>query len=71
MVCDVASTNKDLVDNAMNVLRSGLAPFVAREFNGQYGRQSEYKIREILGKSACDIKTISEMDSVALTVGRY
>lgn len=58
----MASTNKDLVDSAMDVLRSGLAPFVAREFNSCYGKQSWHKLREILGKSARDARGIQEMD---------
>ena len=38
------STNKDLVDAAMDVLRSGPVPFVALEFNGRYGKQSRHRL---------------------------
>ena len=57
----MALTNKDLVDNAMGILRSGLAPFVAREFNGRYGRRSRHKLQEILGRSTYDGKEIVDM----------
>ena len=62
----MAATNKDLVDAAMDVLRSGLAPFVTREFNGRYGRQSGHRLQEILGKSTNDAREILEMDIHAL-----
>ena len=54
----MASTNKDLVDSATDVLRSGLAPFIGWKFNGCYGKQSGHSPREILGKSAHDVRAI-------------
>lgn len=61
MVSSMATTNKDLVDNAMDILRSGLAPFVSREFMSRYEERSEYKIHEILGAPARDANEINDM----------
>ena len=62
----MATTNRDLVGNAMDVLKSGLAPFVSREFVNRYGIQSTYKLQEILDGPVSDVKEFSGMDVAAL-----
>ena len=62
----MATTNRDLVGNAMDVLKSGLAPFVSREFVNRYGIQSTYKLQEILDGPVSDVKEFSDMDVAAL-----
>ena len=61
----MATTNRDLVGNAMDALKIGLVPFVSREFNDYYKEQSTYKLQEILGKPTYDVK-FSDMDVVSL-----
>ena len=62
----MAATNRDLVGNAMDTLKSGLAPFVSREFTNHYGQQSAHKLQEILDGPIHDVKNFSDMDVAAL-----
>ena len=61
-----AETNRDLVGGAMDVLRSGLAPFVSREFASHYGGQSVSKLQEILAGPVRDANEFSGLDAAAL-----
>ena len=36
----MATANRDTISNAADILKSGLAPFVSREFTTHYGVQS-------------------------------
>ena len=60
------TTNRDMVGNAMDALKSGLVPFVSREFINRYGRQSTYKLQEILDERIYDIKDLFNMDVAVL-----
>lgn len=62
----VEATNRDMIGNAMDVLKSGLAPFVSREFTSHYGAQSANKLSEILGGAVHDVKGFSDVDVAAL-----
>ena len=62
----MAISNRDLVGNAMDTLKSGLVPFVSREFINHYGAQSAYKLQEILHSPVHDVKEFSNMDAAAL-----
>lgn len=62
----MATTNRDLVGNAMDVLKAGLAPFISREFTNHYKGQSTYKLQEILDGPVYDVKKFSDMDVAAL-----
>lgn len=62
----MAATNRDLVGNAMDVLKAGLAPFVSREFTSHYKEQSTNKLQEILDGPVYDVKKFSDMDVAAL-----
>ena len=62
----MAVTNRDLIDGAMDALKSGLAPFVLREFTSHYGEQSMQKLQEILGGTVHGAKEFSDVDVAAL-----
>ena len=65
-VIHVEATNRDMIGNAMDVLKSGLAPFVSREFTSHYGAQSANKLSEILGGTVHDVRGFSDVDVAAL-----
>lgn len=63
----MAITNRDRVDNALTILKSGLAPFVSREFNRNYQGQSTYRLQQILGRPVHDAEEYFDgMDVAAL-----
>ena len=62
----MTATNRDLIGSALDALRSGLAPFVLREFTSCYGIQATSKLQEILNGPTHDVKDIAKMDAAAL-----
>ena len=62
----MAATNKDMVGGALESLRSGLAPFVSREFTSHYRRRSAHKLQEILAGPIRDTGEFLDMDTAAL-----
>lgn len=62
----MALTNRDVVGNALDALKAGLAPFVSREFNSHYGRNSMHKLQEILNGPVYNAKGFSDMDVAVL-----
>ena len=62
----MAETNRDMVGNALDALKSGLAPFVSREFTSHHGKQSAHKLQEILDGPIRDTEGFSDMDVSSL-----
>ncbi len=63
----MAITNQERVGKAMELLRKGLGPFVAREFNSQHGGQVTEVARRYLGDDrTIGKKAIVEWDVAAL-----
>ena len=63
----MAITNRDRVGNAMDILKSGLAPFVSREFISHHRGQSARVLQQSHGESVRDAKAqFSNMDVAAL-----
>jgi predicted AAA+ superfamily ATPase len=63
----VAITNQDRVGKAMDLLRSGLAPFVEREFKSQHQTQATEAARRYFGDDrTVGKKSITEWDVAAL-----
>lgn len=63
----MAITNQERVGKAMELLRAGLAPFVAREFESQYQTQASEEARRFFGDDrAMGKKSIAELDVAAL-----
>ncbi len=63
----MAITNRDRVGSAMDTLKSGLAPFVSREFINHHRGLSARVLQQILGDSVQDAKThFANMDAAAL-----
>ena len=58
--------NRDLIGNALDLLRSGLVSFVSREFANHYGSQCPTKLQEILGSSTNVTYEFANMDVAAL-----
>jgi len=63
----MAITNQERVGKAMELLRSGLAPFVEREFKGKYQESAEEEARRFFGDDrAVGKKPIGDWDVAAL-----
>lgn len=62
----MALTNRNLVGNALDALKDGLAPFVSREFNSHYKGHAIYKLQEILNSPIYDAEGFSDMDVATL-----
>ena len=45
----MAITNRDRVGSAMDTLKSGLAPFVSREFINHHKGRSDQVLQQVLG----------------------
>ena len=61
----MATTNRDQVGRAMDILKSGLAPFVSREFVNYYGGRSRSKLQEIMN-GPIYVSKFSDMDVAVL-----
>ena len=63
----MAVTNRDRVGNAMDALKTGLAPFVSREFINHHKGRSDQVLQQVLGEPVHDAKGhFSGMDTAAL-----
>src|SRR5450756_1679685 len=63
----MATTNKDRVSKAMDILRQGLAPFVDREFTNFHGKKSEEIARTYLQDDRTMVrKPLADWDVAAL-----
>ena len=63
----MAITNRDRVGSAMDTLKSGLAPFVSREFINHHKGRSDQVLQQVLGEPVQDAKGhFSNMDTAAL-----
>src|SRR5688572_10381494 len=63
----MALTNQDRVGKAMELLRSGLAPFVEREFKSQHQAQATEAARRYFGDDrAVGKKSVADWDVAAL-----
>ena len=63
----MAITNRDRVGSAMDTLKSGLAPFVSREFINHLKGRSDQVLQQVLGEPVQDAKGhFSNMDTAAL-----
>src|SRR5579864_5440597 len=63
----MATTNHERVGRALDLLRDGLAPFVAREFASAYGDRAMAEAKLLLGEDAINAKRpLAEWDSAAL-----
>ena len=63
----MAITNRDRVGSAMDMLKSGLAPFVSREFINHLKGRSDQVLQQVLGEPVQDAKGhFSNMDTAAL-----
>ena len=63
----MAITNRDRVGSAMDTLKSGLAPFVSREFINYHKGRSDQVLQQVLGEPVQDAKGhFSNMDAAAL-----
>ena len=52
----MAVTNRDRVGNAMDALKTGLAPFVSRELNNHHKGHSSTVLQQVLGEPVHDAK---------------
>ena len=63
----MAITNRDRVGSAMDTLKSGLVPFVLREFINHLKGRSDQVLQQVLGEPVQDAKGhFSNMDTAAL-----
>ena len=63
----MAITNRDRVGSAMDTLKSGLAPFVSREFISHHKGRSGQVLQQVLGEPVQDAKGhFSNMDAAGL-----
>src|SRR5713226_9203073 len=63
----MAATNHEKVGRAHDLLRDGLAPFIAREFTSVYGDRAMGEAKLLLGEDAINAKRpLAEWDSAAL-----
>ena len=63
----MAITNRDRVGSAMDTLKSGLAPFVSREFINHHKGLSDQVLQQVLGEPVHDAKGhFPSMDAAAL-----
>ncbi|MGE5552978.1 MAG: Swt1 family HEPN domain-containing protein [Betaproteobacteria bacterium] len=63
----MATTNFERVGRGLNLLKAGLAPFVAREFESVYGDQAMAEARRLLGDDGITARrTFSEWDVAPL-----
>ena len=63
----MAITNRDRVGSAMDLLKSGIAPFAAREFINHHRGKSAQVLGQILGEPVQDAKArFTELDAAAL-----
>ena len=63
----MAITNRDRVGSAMDTLKSGLAPFVSREFINHHRGRSDQVLQQVLGEPVQDANGhFSNMDAAAL-----
>ena len=63
----MAITNRDRVGSAIDTLKSGLAPFVSREFINHHKGRSDQVLQQDLGETVRDAKGyFSNMDAAAL-----
>src|SRR5262245_38109674 len=63
----MAITNQERIGKAMELLRQGLAPFVAREFASQYKTQSVDAARRLIGDDrSLGKRAIEDWDASAL-----
>ncbi len=63
----MAITNQERVGKAMELLRSGLAPFVAREFKSLHNEQADEAARRYFGDDrTVGKKSVAELDVAAL-----
>ena len=63
----MAITNRDRVGSAMDTLKSGLAPFVSREFINHHKGRSDQVLQQVLGEPVHDANGhFSNMDAAGL-----
>ena len=63
----MAITNRDRVGSALDTLKSGLAPFVSREFINRHKGRSDQVLQQVLGEPVRDAKGhFSNMDAAGL-----
>ena len=62
----MVATHRELIGDAMDLLKSGLLSFVSREFTNHYKKHTQSKLREIFGNFSYASNGFHDMDVAAL-----